>query len=93
MMQDLSVIEEAHAAKVLVTCLKEGDIAKSVLYGILQKNNQVIQARIESLVSARLLTETEQKIDGAWKKIISLTPKGQQVAEHLRAIEEILSEE
>ena len=92
MMQDLSIIEEAHAAKVLVTCLRQGDIAKSVLYGILQKNNQVIQARIEKLVSARLLTETEQKVDGAWKKMISLTPKGRRVADHLQAIEEILAE-
>jgi DNA-binding HxlR family transcriptional regulator len=90
-MQDLSIIESAHAAKVLVLCLREGDMPKGMIYQKIPKNKTVLQSRIKELVDAGLLNE-EEKFD-PFRKIISLTPKGRKVAEHLAAIEGILREE
>lgn len=89
-MQDLSVIEGAHATKVLVLCLREGEIPKGIIYQKLQKNTTVLQSRIKELVDAGLLNEEERP--DPFRKMISLTPTGRRVAEKLAEIEEILAE-
>lgn len=91
-MENLSIIEESHAAKVLVLCLQEGEIAKGIVYQKLQKNTTVLQSRIKQLVDAGLLSEELQKRDGTQARILTLTPRGRRVAEHLKAIDGILSE-
>lgn len=90
MMQDLSVIESARVAKVLVLCLREGEMPKGIIYQKLQKNTTVLQSRIKELVDAGLLREEERS--DPYRKMISLTEKGLAVAEKLKEIEDILSE-
>ena len=65
---------------------------RGILYGKVAKTPSTTVDRVEDLIAAKLIEQTEAREDNANVKIISLTPKGRRVAEHLLAIEEILTE-
>ena len=86
---DLTVLENTHAITILLILRREGPMQKGMLYQKISKNTASVQRRIDSLVMAGLVTETETK-EHPFPRIIDLTPLGREVAEHLQAIVELM---
>jgi DNA-binding HxlR family transcriptional regulator len=89
---DLTVLENTHAITIMLILAREGSMYKGMLYQKISKNTASVQRRIDSLVMAGLVTETETK-EHPFPRIIDLTPLGREVAEHLQAIEELMRRE
>lgn len=86
---DLTVLENTHAITIMLILAREGSMYKGMLYQKISKNTASVQRRIDSLVKAGLVTETETK-EHPFPRIIDLTPLGREVAERLDEIEELM---
>lgn len=86
---DLTVLENTHAITILLILEREGPMQKGILYQKISKNTASVQRRIDSLVKAGLVTETETK-EHPFPRIIDLTPLGREVAGKLAEVQELM---
>jgi len=94
MSNDYSIrfIEESLLAPILMTLYQhEGEMMKTVVMSMLTTSLSRTTERFDKLESLGLVTikKTNMRGSGHW---VSLTEKGKQIAEHLIAIEKILSD-
>ena len=89
----MEILSKSHVAKILKTLLKKDRMYYSELTNNMKLSNYgTINLRINELKTLGLVDEeVEDKFGG--RRYIWLTPKGKQVAEKLKEIEEILKEE
>ncbi len=91
-MYESRILEETHAASILLYLYEKGRVNKGILAQELSKRSGTVAKRIDELVSAGLILETiEEKRSRPHN--VELTPTGKRVAEKLAEIEEILGEE
>ncbi|MCE5255143.1 MAG: hypothetical protein LLG45_13235 [Actinomycetia bacterium] len=85
----VTMLEEAHAIKVLLILLREGPTRKTNLYSFIGSNTSPIQKRLDEFEKLGLVTiEPDPKHHSAF--IVQLTPKGKRVAEKLVEVDEII---
>ncbi len=83
-------LEERLSIAVLLTLANEKEpIIKGVLASKLAKSAGTVIDRVIELQEVGLVIEIQED-KRPFRKFVELTPKGQAVAEHLQAIEEIL---
>ena len=69
--------------------LQEGDMYKGELSSKITIGTAAIQSRIDDLIDLGLVNETPQTIK-PFKKILSLTEKGQKIAKMIQEIDDLL---
>lgn len=84
-LQRLEILEQKHALKVLVL-LREKDMFKGELASKIIIGTASIQARVQDLVELGLISEEPQPVK-PFKKILSLTEKGREIADLVAQIE------
>lgn len=85
----IEIIEERHAAKVLLYLYTKGPTIKGDLYDGLDKGIRVVLDRVNLFTDIGLVEETILPVKPFTKTLI-LTPKGRRVAELLAKVEEEL---
>jgi len=95
----IDVLEKNHSIKILIALTKKDKMFYSELKNNLDiGGNTSILSRLDDLKKAGFIVDKKEEISSKGKYIgvkryIWLTPKGKQVAEKLKEIEEILKEE
>lgn len=87
---NLAVLEQLYALRIVVTLLKDGPMFKSVLYSKLSKSTNAPQSRVKDLVAAGLIKEKRSRF-APYSITLELTEKGKKVAELVTRIEKLLS--
>jgi hypothetical protein len=87
----IEALEEKHAIKVLLLLREKGELDRTSLYRELDKGPVIGIKRVDRLVEEKLLIETIQPVK-PFAHFITLSPKGQKVADKLAEIEEILED-
>ena len=82
-------LEQAHALKILIILAAEGPMSRSVLYGQVISSNRTMKDRVNELMALGLLEDV--LIDERPYRALQLTERGREVAEHVAAIERILT--
>jgi len=84
----LEILEQKHALKVLVLLsgkeMFKGELASKITIGTAS-----IQARVQDLINLGLIREEHQSVK-PFKKYLSLTEKGEEIAKLVREIESLL---
>ncbi len=88
-MLNVSTLEQAHALKILIILATEGPMSRSVLYGRVISSNRTMKDRVNELMALGLLEDV--LIDERPYRALQLTERGREVAEHVAAIERILT--
>lgn len=88
-MLNVSTLEQAHALKILIILATEGPMSRSVLYGQVISSNRTMKDRVNELMALGLLEDV--LIDERPYRALQLTARGREVAEHVAAIERILT--
>ena len=89
---NVRMLEGALTIPILITLHEhEGELMKQVLTSMIESGRNTSQRRYDELEQAGLvqIRKGRMKNSGHW---VSLTEKGKQIAEHLIAIEKILSD-
>lgn len=84
-LEKLEILEQKHALKVLII-LREKEMFKGELASKITIGTASIQARVQDLVELGLIQEEPQSVK-PFKKILSLTPKGREVADLVALID------
>ena len=85
------LLEERHSIRVLVLLQRSGPTARTAFYPLVAKGMTTVMQRINLLIQAGLIEEQEMT-SKPFAKIIRLSPRGEAVAAHLAAIEELLTD-
>lgn len=85
----MSTLEQAHALKILIILATEGPMSRSVLYGRVISSNRTMKDRVNELMALGLVEDV--LIDERPYRALQLTERGREVAEHVAAIERILT--
>jgi DNA-binding HxlR family transcriptional regulator len=88
-MLNVSMLEQAHALKILIILATEGPMSRSVLYGQVISSNRTMKDRVNELMALGLVEDV--LIDERPYRALQLTERGREVAEHVAAIERILT--
>ncbi len=88
-MLNVSTLEQAHALKILIILATEGPMSRSVLYGQVISSNRTMKDRVNELMALGLVEDV--LIDERPYRALQLTERGREVAEHVAAIERILT--
>lgn len=88
-MLNVSTLEQAHALKILIILATEGPMSRSVLYGRVISSNRTMKDRVNELMALGLVEDV--LIDERPYRALQLTERGREVAEHVAAIERILT--
>jgi len=86
----VELLEARHAVRVLLILRTTGPMIRSALYDEVSKGMGTAMARVNELLDAGLLEEHIMD-KRPYAKTISLSSKGNAVAEHLAKVEEILA--
>lgn len=84
-LEKLEILEQKHALKVLII-LREKEMFKGELASKITIGTASIQARVQDLVELGLIQEEPQPVK-PFKKILSLTPKGREIADLVALID------
>ena len=87
----LSVLEERHALRLLLSLYNNGRSQRSSLYSAISKTTTAPMKRVNELISLGLVTETVME-SAPFAKNVELTEEGRKVAKRIAEIDEILSE-
>jgi DNA-binding HxlR family transcriptional regulator len=82
-------LEQVHALKILVILEQAGPMSRSELYGLVISSNRTMMDRVNELMALGLLEDV--LIDERPYRALQLTERGRAVAEHVAAIEELMS--
>jgi DNA-binding HxlR family transcriptional regulator len=88
-MLNVSTLEQAHALKILIILAAEGPMSRSVLYGRVISSNRTMMDRVNELMALGLVEDV--LIDERPYRALQLTERGRKVAEHVAAIERVLT--
>lgn len=88
-MLNVSTLEQAHALKILIILATEGPMSRSVLYGQVISSNRTMKDRVNELMALGLVEDV--LIDERPYRALQLTERGREVAEHVAAIERVLT--
>lgn len=88
-MLNVSTLEQAHALKILIILAAEGPMSRSVLYGRVISSNRTMMDRVNELMALGLVEDV--LIDERPYRALQLTERGREVAEHVAAIERVLT--
>jgi DNA-binding HxlR family transcriptional regulator len=88
-MLNVSTLEQAHALKILIILATEGPMSRSVLYGQVISSNRTMMDRVNELMALGLVEDV--LIDERPYRALQLTERGREVAEHVAAIERVLT--
>ena len=88
-MLNVSMLEQAHALKILIILATEGPMSRSVLYGRVISSNRTMMDRVNELMALGLVED--MLIDERPYRALQLTERGREVAEHVAAIERVLT--
>jgi len=90
-MLNVSTLEQVHALKILIILAAEGPMSRSVLYGQVISSNRTMKDRVNELMALGLVEDV--LIDERPYRVLQLTARGREVAEHVAAIEGLLQVE
>ena len=83
-------IDDYHSIRIIFY-LQENSSIRSAVYAYASNSPAVAKKRIDDMIRAGVITENEEPFPPK-RKWLKLTKKGERVAEHLLAIQRILSE-
>lgn len=89
MVNDLEYLEQKHSLKILKILYENGELCKGELSSMITVGTASVQSRIKDLVEAGLVDEVVDTVK-PYKKHISLTEKGSEVAELVTRINDRL---
>ena len=87
--EKVEVLEQKHSLKILLI-LSDGPLYKGELASKITIGTASVQARVEDLKSIGLVNEESLNVK-PFKKIVSLTPEGEQIASYVKAINDHLN--
>lgn len=90
-LETMEVLGDYHSMKILLLLHANGTMMRSVVYARIPSSSNTLKIRLDALLESGLIVEREEKFPPK-RKWVELTKKGEKVAEHLLAIERILSE-
>ena len=90
-LETMEVLGDYHSMKILLLLHEKGTTMRSVVYAIIPSSSNTLKIRLDTLLDNGLIAEREEKFPPK-RKWVELTKKGERVAEHLLAIQRILSE-
>ena len=90
-LETIEVLGDYHSMKILLLLHENGTTMRSIVYAMIPSSSNTLKIRLDNLLESGLISEKEEKFPPK-RKWVELTKKGERVAEHLLAIQKILSE-
>lgn len=84
-------IDDYHSVRIILYLHNNGTSIRSVVYAQASNSPAAAKSRIDDMIQSGLIHEKEEHLPPK-RKWLELTKKGEGVAEHLLAIQQILSE-
>ena len=84
-------VDDDHSIRIIFYLHEHGSSIRSAVYAYASNSPAVAKKRIDDMIEAGIIIEKEEQFPPK-RKWLTLTKKGEEVAEHLLAIERILSE-
>lgn len=88
--EPLAFLEKSHCISIIQTLARNGMMNRNQLYKELGENINIVIKRVDLLLSREIVHEFEIPVK-PFAKYLALTEKGRSIADHLDAIENILT--
>jgi len=88
---ELDILEKKHAMKVLLTIYEKGRMNKTELVESISSGAGSVSSRVDELEQAGLFKVEEETVR-PFRKMVSLTERGKEIARLVASIQETLSE-
>lgn len=85
----IGVLEKEHALTVLMRLKEKEGVNRSTLYSMISASRPTVQRRVDELIEAKLIQETQSPTHSRGK-ILRLTKNGLYIAKHVVKIETAL---
>lgn len=89
MVNDLEYLEQKHSLKILKILYDNGELCKGELSSMITVGTASVQSRIRDLVEVGLINEVVDTVK-PYRKHISLTEKGEEVAKLIAQMDKLL---
>lgn len=89
MVSDLEYLEQKHSLKILKILYENGELCKGELSSMITVGTASVQSRIKDLVEVGLVDEVVDTVK-PYRKHISLTDKGEEIAKLVSQIDNLL---